>query len=144
MNTLAPARRPLAARRAGYTVAAVIDAALLYAVNVRPGWQVVPFLTAGTVQVVWLVNLSMIVGLAANLIYVIHDPRWLRSAGDLAGAVVGTAVLIKTLRVFPFAFGESAVNWELVARTVLIVAIVLTAVAAVAHLVSLLRQASGR
>ncbi|UBU11526.1 hypothetical protein [Nonomuraea gerenzanensis] len=54
METHAPIRRPAAARRTGYTIAAVIDGALLYAVNARPGWQIVPFLTPHTPRVLVL------------------------------------------------------------------------------------------
>ncbi|MFC7106775.1 hypothetical protein ACFQQB_44040 [Nonomuraea rubra] len=42
MEIHAPARRPAVARRTGYTIAAVIDGTLLYAINAHPGWQAVP------------------------------------------------------------------------------------------------------
>ena len=41
-------RPPVAARRFGYVLAALLNAVLLYAVNVWPGWESVPFLTADT------------------------------------------------------------------------------------------------
>jgi hypothetical protein len=49
MTLTEPTRRPsVATRRVGYVVAAVGEATLLYLVNVWPGWQAVPFLTADT------------------------------------------------------------------------------------------------
>jgi hypothetical protein len=70
-----PARRPsISARRARYLVVAVIDAALVYLVNVWPGWQAVRFLTADTRQLLGLVNLSLVAGLVVNLVYIIADP----------------------------------------------------------------------
>src|SRR5436190_9702285 len=57
MTTTAPIRTPPdVTRRAGYVVGAVVNGMLLLAVNVWPGWQVVPFLTAQTSQVLGLVN----------------------------------------------------------------------------------------
>lgn len=141
MNTLAPARRPLAARRTGYTVAAVVDSALLYAVNVHPGWQAVPFLTQDAPRVLWIFNLSLIAGLLANMIYIAHDPPWVRSAGDLVTTAIGLGMLVQTLRVFPFAFDDPSVDWALVVRTVVIVAAVVTAIAVAVHLTALVRRA---
>ena len=45
----ASARRPRpASRRAGYLVAVVVNAVLLFVLNGQPGWQVLPFLTSET------------------------------------------------------------------------------------------------
>ena len=38
-------RPPRSARRAGYLIGALLNGALLWLVNVSPGWQAVPFLT---------------------------------------------------------------------------------------------------
>ncbi|MEV4471912.1 hypothetical protein [Nonomuraea sp. NPDC049504] len=139
-----PARRPAVARRTGYTIAAVIDGTLLYAINAHPGWQAVPFLTPDTLRVLPLVNLSLIAALITNTIFLAHDPRWMRSAGDLATTLISLTALAQILRVFPFAFDDPTVDWALIVRTVVIVAIALTAIAAVVHLVTLLRHAAQR
>ena len=79
------ARRPSAgARRAGCGLAILFSAALLFILNGSPGWQAIPFLTSDTVQVLWLVNLCLAAGAAANLVYLAYDPPWLKSLGDLA------------------------------------------------------------
>jgi hypothetical protein len=89
----APARRPRpAGRRVGYLIAVVVNAALLFVLNGQPGWQDVPFLTSATSQVLGLVNLSLAVGLAVNLVYLAYDPPWLKSLGDLLTAGIGLAV----------------------------------------------------
>jgi hypothetical protein len=139
MTTSAPTRRPsVAARRAGYLVGAVVNAMLLLAVNFWPGWQVLPFLTADTTQVLGLVNLTLWVGLLTNLVYLARDPRPLRALGELVTMVVGGLSLIRTWQVFPFDFGDVSFNWALVVRIVLLVGIVGTAIGIVAQLVSLL------
>jgi hypothetical protein len=118
----APAGRPRpAGRRAGYLVAVVVNAALLFVLNGQPGWQAVPFLTSATTQVLGLVNLSLAVGLAINLLYLAYDPPWLKSLGDLLTAAIGLAVAIRLWQVFPFAFHGS---WAWCATTVRILLIV--------------------
>jgi hypothetical protein len=56
-------RPPIFARRFGYLIAVAVNAAILYAANVWPGWRAVPFLTEATLQVLWLVNVSLAVAL---------------------------------------------------------------------------------
>ncbi|WP_199752317.1 hypothetical protein [Actinoplanes sp. ATCC 53533] len=139
-------RPPRAARIFGYTIAAAVNFALLYLVNVRPGWGVVPFLTADTRQVLVLFNLSLVAGIATNLAYVLYDaPRW-KALWDLVANGISLAVLIKVWAVFPFAF--DAQEWTLVTRTLLIIAMVGTAIAILAQAISMtggtIRSVSGR
>jgi len=94
-----PARRPSAgARRAGYGLAILFSTALLVVLNGAPGWQAIPFLTGDTGQVLWLVNLCLAAGIAANLVYLAYDPPWL-SWGlveqDVVEALVGVHVVEK-------------------------------------------------
>lgn len=140
MTVNAPARRPpVAARRAGYVVAAALTAAFWFLLNVSPGWQVVPFLTDGAGQVITLMNLSLGVSLVANLVYLEYDPPWWKALGDAVTSAVGLAVLVRLWQVFPFAFTGSF-DWSLVARVTLIVAIAGTIVGIVINLVAFLRS----
>ncbi|KFF60885.1 hypothetical protein JF66_01990 [Cryobacterium sp. MLB-32] len=93
-----------AARRGGYGGAIVINGALLYAVNVWPGWQVLPFLTDDLQQLLPLVNLSLIVGMFTNAVYLIVDLPRVKAVGDLVTFGIGMAILVSLWRVFPFAF----------------------------------------
>ncbi|MFB4294700.1 hypothetical protein ACBI99_44200 [Nonomuraea sp. ATR24] len=144
MEGHAPTRRPAVARRTGYSIAAVVDGALLYAINAHPGWRSAPFLTSDTLRVLPLVNLSLIAALIANVVFLGRDPHWMRATGDLATTLISLPALVQILRVFPFAFDDPTVDWALLVRTVVIVAIALTAIAAVVHLVNLLRHAAQR
>ena len=126
-------------RRAGYVVGAVVNAAMLYAVNRWPGWETVGFLTDRTPEVLGLVNASMLVSLVANLTYVAHDgPRW-RATGDLVVTAVGAAALLRIWRVFPFDFGDSSVDWALVVHVLLAVGIVGSGIALVVAFARLVR-----
>ena len=114
--TEVPKRPVVAARRAGYVVAVLVNAAILYAVNVWPGWQALPFLTDDVSLVLELVNASILVNVAANMVYVVADPHWLKALGDVLTTGVGLAALLQIWRVFPFDFSGNSFDWALVVR----------------------------
>jgi hypothetical protein len=144
MTVKAPARRPpVAARRAGYAVAAALTAVFWFLLNVSPGWQIMPFLTDDTARIIPLLNLSLGVSIVVNLVYLVYDPPWWRSLGDLVTTSVGLAVLVRFWQVFPFAFTGS-IDWSLVARVTLFVAIAGSIVGIVVNLVAFLRGVGRR
>lgn len=140
MALAAPSRRrPVAVRRVGYAVSAAVIVATLFAVNVWPGWAVLPFLTDEMNEVLGLVNLSLVASLAVNAVYLVDDAPWLRSLGDLVTTGIGLVVLVRMLQVFPFDVVGSSTDWSVVVRVLLVVAIVGSAIGIVAALVGLLR-----
>lgn len=143
-RTRARQRPGPAARRFGYVVAALVDLALLYAVNVWPGWDVLPFLTSDTTEVLTLVNASLVAGAAANGLHLLRDPRRLRSFGDACTTAIGVAAMVALWRVFPFDFGDAGFDWSLVVRIVLGLGIVGGAIGIVTSLVSLLSDSRSR
>jgi len=137
------ARRPsVAARRVGYLVGIVVSAALLFVLNGQPGWQALPFLTSDTSEVIGLVNLSLAVSLAVNVVYLFYDPPWLKSLGDLITSGVGLVVAVRIWQVFPFAFHGSSAWWSTAVRVLLILAIAGSAIGIVVQAVSLARRAT--
>lgn len=130
--TVSPSR---AGRRVGYVVAVLVNATILVLLYGWPGWQAVPFLTAGTVLVLPAVNASVAVNLAANVLYVVTDPPWLKALGDAVTTTVGLVALWRLWTVWPFAFERGPVDWDLVARVVLLVGLVGSAIAIVVALV---------
>jgi hypothetical protein len=141
MTTSAPERNrsTIGTRRAGYLVGAAINGMLLLAVNLWPGWQVVPFLTVDIERVLLMINLSLAAGLVANLGYALHDAPRVKALGGLVTLGVGGAALIGLLRVFPFDFGDASFDWALVVRILLTVGLVGTAIGMIVQLVALLR-----
>jgi hypothetical protein len=134
------ARRPAGARRVGYCLAIGLGVALLVVLNAWPGWQAIPFLTSSTSQVLWLVNLSLAAGIAANVVYLAYDRPWVKSLGDLATTGIGLAAVIRIWQVFPFALPT---GWSAAVRVLLAVAIAGSCIALVAQLVSLARWLTG-
>ena len=119
-------------------VAAAINVALFWGIHVWPGWDAVPFLTADFETVLWLIDLSLVVTIAVNLIYLIRDPRRLTAAGAVVTTAIGLAAAIRMLQVFPFDFGDSDV-WPVVFRVLLWVAIIGAAIGIIVNAVIVVR-----
>ena len=102
-------------RRVGYAVAVAVNLALLYLLNRTPGWQEVPFLTDAMARCIGVVNLSIAAGLAANLVYLVWDPEWLRALGDLMTTCAGLLAMLRLWQVWPFDF-PSGTPWDLLAH----------------------------
>ncbi len=126
-----PAR---AGHRAGYVVAVAVNAALLYVVNNLLAWDVLPFLTDEFAQVLPLLNFSLAATIVFNALYVIYDGRWFKSTSQIVLLGISMAVTVRLYRVFPFDFSAYAVDWALVTRSVLIVAMFGVGVAIVVEL----------
>lgn len=139
----APTRPSVASRRFGYVVAVAVNGALLYALTVWPGWHAVPFLTAETAGLVPLMVFSLLVSVAANLVYVAYDPRWFRAAGDVITTTVGLYVVVQVWLVYPFRFPDGGIAWDVVAQVLLMIAIVGSLIAVLVALVSLVRSLVG-
>jgi hypothetical protein len=127
------------ARRLGHAMSALVNLIVAWGVNVWPGWDAVPFLTGAMTEVLPLVNLSLLVGFVTNLAYVIADPAWFRALGNMLMAGISIAVLVRTLRVFPFDFGDSAMDWDSITRGILIFLIVASSVGLVVQVVQFVR-----
>ena len=117
------ARPGPASRRFGYVIGAAVNALLLYLVNRNPGWDAVPFLTSETTEVLGLVNASIAAGLAANVVYLVADPAWLKALGDLVTTSIGLLALVRIWQVWPLDLPDGSF-WEVVARVVVGVGIV--------------------
>jgi hypothetical protein len=138
----AATRRPsAAARRFGYLLAAVISTAMWWIINEWPGWREMSFLTSRTPEVLSLVNLSLIVGAAVNLVYAVTDSPWLKALGELVSTGIGLAAAVRVWQVFPFDFSGYSINWAALARVALVVAIAGCVIGILVQLVTLIRLA---
>lgn len=132
-----PRKRPsLAARRFGYLVAVAANVVLLIVIHAGPGWREMPFLTDAAVNVIPLVTLSLVAGI---VVWLLTDPLWLRSLGDMVTAAIAVVVLSRVLALFPFSFDDGSILRTMF-RVVLVVALVGTAIAVVVHFVAMIRH----
>jgi hypothetical protein len=123
-QTVTSERRGVGARRFGYIVGALVNAALLYLANIWPGWEAVPFLTAETLLVMTIVNASIVSNVVANVVYLVWDAPWLQALGSIVTTAIGLLALVRIWEVFPFDFNGSTVDWPLVVRILLVVSII--------------------
>jgi len=141
-----PTTKPVSStgRRVGYAIAAAINVVLLYLVNVRPGWEVLPFLTEDTTAVLGLVNLSMAAGVVVNALWVVADPPWFHALGQLTLSGITLVAAVQILTVFPFDFSSWAFDPSWLVRFVLIVTVIGTGISMLVELVRLVRALLGR
>ena len=125
-------------RRVGYAIGALVNVALLVALNVWPGWDAVPFLTADFAQVLGLINLSLAVGFLTSVANFALDSFGAKALGDLATNAIGIAVSVRLLQVFPFDF-SGGFDWSWIVRTLLVIGVIGSVFGAGAAVVRLLR-----
>ena len=133
--------RPTTANRVGYVIAIVINAALLVVVNNLLAWGWISWLTDEFEEVLPLLNLSLTATILVNVVYLAYDAAWFKSISELGLLVISLAVTIRLYQVFPFDFSAYAADWALLARTVLIIAMVGVGIAMIVQVVKLVRIA---
>jgi hypothetical protein len=133
-------RPPRSARVVGYLVAAAINLAFIWFVNVAPGWRWLPFLDESFSRVVGLVTVSFMISVAVNLVYVAVDPLWMKRLGDALTSAVAVVVTFRLFMVFPFDFGAQWAWWEGTFRILLGLGCVGAAIGVIANLALLVAQ----
>ncbi|ELT43455.1 hypothetical protein G205_18354 [Arthrobacter nitrophenolicus] len=106
-----------AATSAGHVTAVVINAALLWAIHMWPGWQTVPFLTPDTSRVLGAVTLVLVATMLAHLVFLLVPSRIVNALGNLAVLAIGVPAMVQLWEVFPFDFGGTWSGWPVVVRT---------------------------
>ncbi|TQJ33513.1 hypothetical protein [Arthrobacter sp. SLBN-122] len=130
-------------RPSGNFGSAIVNALLLYGINIWPGWQVLPFLTADMARVLDLINASLIAGIIVNLVCVVIRARALLALGNIVVMGFGVAALLRLWEVFPFDFGDGWSGWPVVVRVLLVLGIVGSVIGAVVEVVNLFRALAG-
>jgi hypothetical protein len=128
-------------RQVGFGIAVGVNAALLYLLNVTPGWQSLSFLTGDAALVLGIVNLSLATGLVVNLIWVGVDAPWVRALGELLTSAVALAAALAVLDEFPFDFTAWTFDPTWLVRFVLVLAACGSAIAVLVQVVTLARLA---
>jgi hypothetical protein len=129
--------------RSGNVGSAVINALLLWGINIWPGWQVLPFLTADMNRVLDLINASLIAGIIVNLVCAVIHARALLSLGNIVVMGIGVAAMLRMWEVFPFDFGTSWSGWPVVVRVLLVLGIVGSIIGGIVEVVNFFRALAG-
>jgi hypothetical protein len=126
-------------RPSAYIGAVIFNAIFLYVLNRLPDWNV-PLLTEAFRDVLWAINLSLIVQIVGNFALIFHHPLILHHQAHIAFHTVSVVAIYTLYRAFPFDFSPIPIAWfGIFFRVVLIFALISTIVSGVVHLVKMLR-----
>jgi hypothetical protein len=132
-----------AARNVGYVISVAVNVAMLVIVQNLLEWGWPAFLTDEFVEVVPWISFSLIASIVANIIYRLDESVTVKSVGQIAVNLTSVWVTYVVLTVFPFDFSGYQFDWEIVARVVLIFAIVGAGVGALVEAIKLVSTLSG-
>jgi hypothetical protein len=136
-------RPPRVLRVSGYAALAAVNLALLVVVNNILAWGWFDFLTEDLAEVLVWINLSLAAGVAANVLYTVHDTRRFVAGAELVQAATGAIAAAQVLTIFPFDFSAYGDVWPLVVKGGLFVGIVGSVIGAVANGIKLLASLVG-
>lgn len=129
--------------RGGSIGSAVVNALLLYGINIWPGWRIVPFLTADMDRVLDLINATLVAGIVVNLVCAVIRSRALLALGNLVSIGIGLTALLRLWEVFPLDFGGNWPGWPVLVRVFLVLGIAGSIIGAIVELVNLFRALAG-
>jgi len=141
-------RASIGTRRFGYAIAVGINILLVVVVNNLLGWGWLPWLTPEFEKLLSVINLALGVNIVLNLLYMAYDVPPFKAATQIMVNLIAIAVLVRTLQVYPFDFSAydfpidiSAIDltWDLMARLLIGLAILWTAIAVVTEAIKLSR-----
>jgi hypothetical protein len=143
-TTMQRPRAARGARRFGYVVSVAVNLVMLALIHAWPGWDVIPFLTAQTTDVLPYVDASIVATILVNTLYVVRDDRVVKASGDLVTNLVSMLCLIRFWQVWPFDFDGVWAGWQPLTYLLLGVATFGTAIAALVQVATLVRAAGRR
>lgn len=130
----------IAARRFGYAIAIAINAVLLWIAMNLLEWGWFDWLTDSYEQLIPLIVVVFSAEILKNIVFVFNDAQPIKSVGELLTGVLGLILAVRTLQVYPLDFSAYDFNWDLVARIILIVGVVGSAIGLIVEFGRLLRS----
>jgi len=88
-----------------YLIAIFINLLFLYIVNNLLYWNL-SFIAESFTDVLWAVNLSLIVAIVANVSFVLYDPPWFKIISKLIMSFTALVAAFVILTVFPFVINQ--------------------------------------
>ena len=137
-------RAPGRGHRAGYVIAVAINAVMLWITHRLLDWGWPRFLTQDFEELLPVITLSFLASMVVNAAFIVADPPWFKSLCNVVTSAISLAVAVRTWQVFPFDFSSYAVDWSTIARVVVIVAAVGSAIATLVNLVNVPRELARR
>ena len=88
-----------------YLIAILINLLFLYIANNLLYWNL-SFIAASFSDVLWAVNLSLIVAIVANVSFVFYDPPWFKIVAKILMSITALVAAFALLTVFPFVLNQ--------------------------------------
>jgi hypothetical protein len=124
----------------GYIASAVFTGIFLWVLNQLPLWRPF-FLLDSYSEVLWAINMSLIVQIVLNLVLIFFHPLFFHHLAQTVFSLVSFISLLWIVRVFPVDFSARLGDWfNLLFRIVLIVALVGTLIGGITHFVRFLQS----
>lgn len=120
--------------RASFAVAIIFNLIFIYIVNQIPYWDI-SFITSAWTETLWILNLSLVVTIIGNLLFLFYHPQWFRSLAQIFMSVFVFWAIKALYTVFPFSFSQSSL--ELLTWLVLILLMVGVAISILVEVVKL-------
>jgi hypothetical protein len=123
----------------GYVASAVMNAIMLWVMNQLPVWK--PFFLLDTYSdVLWAINMSLIVQIILNLVLIFFHPLFFHHLIQTVFSLVSIIALLWIVQVFPLDFSSRLGDWfNILFRVVLIVALVGTLIGGITHFVKFIQ-----
>lgn len=97
-------------KKSEYIATIIFNLIFLYIFNNLLNWHIY-FVTNSFSEVLWIVNLSIIVSIIGNALLVVYDPVRFRHLVKIIINIVSFAAVYLVYEVFPFNFYNSFYNW---------------------------------
>ncbi len=122
-------------RPSGYIASAVFNGVALWVMNQLPVWKPF-FLLDSYADVLWAINMSLIVQIVLNLVLIFFHPLFFHHLIQTVFSLVSIVAMVWILRVFPVNFSVRLGDWaNWLFRIVLIVALIGTLIGGITHFV---------
>ena len=97
-------------QKSEYFVAIIFNLIFLYIVNNLLNWHIY-FVTNAFNEVLWIINLSIIVAIIGNALLLLYSPERLRHSVKIILNIISFIAVYIVWKVFPFNFYNSFYNW---------------------------------
>jgi hypothetical protein len=99
------AQREKEPSRASFVVAIIVNLIFIYIVNQVSYWDI-SFITSAWSETLWILNLSLIVTIIGNLLFLFYHPQWFRSLAQIVMNIFVFWAIKALYTVFPFNFSQ--------------------------------------
>ncbi|HMK53894.1 MAG TPA: hypothetical protein VK444_03850 [Methanobacteriaceae archaeon] len=92
--------------RASFAFAIIVNIIIIYVVNQLPYWNI-SFISSSWSQTLWILNLSLIVTIIGNFLFLIYNPQWFRSLIQIVMNIFVFLAIQTLYTVFPFTLSST-------------------------------------